>query len=150
VSTFTAADLNGIHACKARYWRGVDTKDWALFDEVFTVDGVLDSSDDAVRGGRKAEHGIHRGRAAIVSMLQRMLADAVTVHHGHQPEITVIDETNATGIWAMEDEIWFPESFPIRHLHGYGHYHDTYVREPDGIWRMTHSRLTRLRVDTDL
>jgi hypothetical protein len=149
VSSF-AVDLDAIHQCKARYWRAVDSKNWHLFDEVFTEDGVLDSSEDAVRGGRPAEQGIHRGRTTIVAMLCRMLADATTIHHGHQPEIAFVDTNSATGIWTMEDQIWFPDSFPVRYLHGYGHYHDRYVRGVDNIWRMTHSRLTRVRVDTTL
>jgi hypothetical protein len=34
-------------------------------------------------------------------------------------------------------------------LVGYGHYHDTYVKGPDG-WRISSSKLTRLRRDLTL
>ena len=72
-----------------------------------------------------------------------MLADAVTVHHGHMPEITLTSDTTAAGVWAMEDTIRWPDGTK---LHGFGHYHETYERA-DGTWRIASSTLTRLLVD---
>jgi hypothetical protein len=43
----------------------------------------------------------------------------------------------------MEDELWWPAGSPITHLHGYGHYHETYVKGADG-WRIASMTLTRL------
>jgi SnoaL-like domain len=89
----------------------------------------------------------YSGGDAFVASVQRALADAVSVHHGHMPEIELTSSTSATGIWAMEDELWFPEGAPVRHLHGYGHYHETYRLEDDGRWRIATLRLERLRRD---
>ena len=56
---------------------------------------------------------------------EQTLADAVTVHHGHMPEITLTSSTTASGIWALHDEIVWPDGTRMR---GDGHYHETYER----------------------
>lgn len=71
------------------------------------------------------------------------LADVVTVHHCHTPEIEVTSPDTATGVWAMEDMLRFGDG---SELHGFGHYHETYRRTDEG-WRIASSRLTRLRMD---
>jgi hypothetical protein len=43
----------------------------------------------------------------------------------------------------MEDMLWWPPGGPMTHMHGYGHYHETYERTSDG-WRIKTLRLTRL------
>ena len=55
------------------------------------------------------------------------------MHHGHMPEIELTSDTTATGIWAMEDHLWWPEGSALQHLHGYGHYHETYVKLAGGL-----------------
>jgi hypothetical protein len=67
----------------------------------------------------------------------------ITVHHGHMPEIELTSPTTATGIWAMEDHLWWPAGSPITSLHGYGHYHETYRKSSEG-WRIATLTLTRL------
>lgn len=54
--------------------------------------------------------------------------------------------TTARGVWAMTDLV---RLLPAVTLHGYGHYHETYEKQ-DGQWRITSSRLTRLREDIAL
>ncbi len=133
--TDRVADLEQIRQLKARYFRLMDTKDWDGLREVFTADAVIDTTEDS---GTVIE-----GVDEYLPFLISQIGDVVTAHHGHMPEITFIDDDAATGIWAMEDELWWPEGSPIRHLHGYGHYHETYVRT-DGHWRIASLRLTRL------
>ena len=67
----------------------------------------------------------------------------VTVHHGHMPEIEVTSPTTATGVWAMEDRLRWPDG---SELLGFGHYHEAYEKV-DGSWRIKSSTLTRLRMD---
>ena len=69
-----------------------------------------------------------------------------TVHHVHAPEISLTSMTAARGVWAMTDLV---RLLPAVTLHGYGHYHETYEKR-DGQWRITSSRLTRLREDIAL
>jgi hypothetical protein len=63
------------------------------------------------------------------------------------PEITLLSDTEAEGIWAMFDyvETELP-SGPIK-IQGYGHYFETYRKGPDGEWRISSKRNVRLRLD---
>jgi uncharacterized protein (TIGR02246 family) len=129
--------IEQIKQLKARYFRLMDTKDWAGFRELFTPDVRIDVTSDGA--------GVFEGLDAFLDMLLPALAGVVTVHHGHMPEIRITSATTATGIWAMEDRLQFPEGGPIKKVHGWGHYHDTYVMS-DGAWRIASSKLTRLRM----
>jgi hypothetical protein len=64
-------------------------------------------------------------------------------------EIAPTSPTTSTGIWAMEDERWWPEGAPLRHEHGFGHRYETY-QSVKGGWRFTGMTLTRLRRQLDL
>jgi hypothetical protein len=75
--------------------------------------------------------------------LQKVLAGATTVHHGHMPEIELTSPTTATGVWALHDIVIWPDG---TRLDGYGHYHETYEKR-DGEWRIKTSTLTRLHTD---
>jgi len=143
-----ALAIRQIHALKARYFRFMDTKDWDGLRTVFTDDAVQDMSGEALRRGQPAESGITRGRDAIVDRMQNALRHILTVHHGHMPEIQLLSDTEASGIWAMEDNLrWEDPTSPLAELRGFGHYHETY-RAVDGEWQIASSRLDRLRVDT--
>lgn len=135
--------IEAIRQLKARYFRCVDSKDWGGFAAVFADDVQFDIGDD-VPGC------VLRSPAAIVELTSRGLSNCVSVHHGHCPEINVTSASSAEGIWPMEDMLrWQPGSgSPIRALHGYGHYCETY-RKIDGQWRIQSLKLTRLRVDTE-
>ena len=95
--------IEEIRALKARYFRCLDTKDWAGFGEVFAEDAVFDISDD-VPGG------VVNGRDKIVTAASVPLTDCVSIHHGHCPEIEIISATTASGIWAMEDMLRWSET----------------------------------------
>jgi hypothetical protein len=89
------------------------------------------------------------GRQALTEAIVKVLDGAVrvtSVHHGHTPEITLTSDTTATGVWAMEDMLWWTRENDEEHLHGYGHYHEKY-RKVDGVWLIAYRNLTRLRVD---
>jgi hypothetical protein len=139
-------DIEAIKRLKGRYFRLMDTKDWAGFRRLFTDDVTVDVSVDGA--------GVFEGVDALLAMLEPTLAEVVTVHHGHTPEIELTSPTTATGIWAMEDHLRFPEGneLGISELHGYGHYHETYAKSEDGDgdrgeWRISSTRLNRLRLD---
>ncbi len=134
-------DLEAIHQLKSRYFRTLDTKDWDGFLDVFTPEVIIDMT---AEGGVRSE-----GAAQFVAAVRSSIEEAVTVHHGHTPEVTITSPTTATGVWAMEDHIWWPEGSPIRHLHGYGHYHETYAKTEKG-WRIASMALTRLHREFQL
>ena len=131
-------DLEAIRQLKARYFRFMDTKDWEGLASVFTTDVHIDMTGE---GG-----GVTESVETYLPFLIGQIGEVTTVHHGHMSEIGFDGADRAHGIWAMEDELWWPEGSPLRHLHGYGHYHETYRREPQGwlISSMTLTRLTRL------
>ena len=130
-----------IKQVRARYFRCVDSRNWEGFLALFRPDAVLDLTDDL---GHK-----FRGHEEILSVV-RGIEGSVSVHHGHMPEIEFTSATRASGIWAMEDVLfWAPGSkSPISKLHGYGHYHDVYVCT-DGRWQFESVTLRRIRVDTE-
>ncbi len=128
-------EIEAIRRLKARYFRLMDTKDWAGMREVFADDVVIDTSE---AGG-----DVERGADEFIAFLRDALGDAVTVHHGHMPEIDLTSDTTATGIWALHDIIVWSTGM---RLDGYGHYHETYEKT-DGEWRIKSSKLTRLHTD---
>jgi hypothetical protein len=127
-----------IKQLKARYFRCMDTKQWAGWEDVFTADAVMDVSEEQV------SQSVIKGRDKIIPFVSKVLEGVVTVHHGHMPEIEVTSETTARGIWSMEDKLRWPDGKTT--LHGYGHYHETYEKV-DGRWRIKTLKLTRLRID---
>lgn len=139
LETLLAAEA--IRNLKARYFRCVDTKDWAGFAALFTLDAAFDVSDDL-------PGGVLTGAAKIAEIVSASLAGCVSVHHGHCPEITLTSDTTATGVWAMEDRLrWSQDSArPGQTLHGYGHYLETYVKVGDQ-WLIESMKLRRLRID---
>ena len=128
-------DIEAIKQLKARYFRTMDTKDWAGMRQVFSDDVVLDTSE---AGGSVA-----RGADEFMTFLQEVLRGAVTVHQGHMPEIELTSPTAATGIWALNDVVIWPDG---TRLMGYGHYHETYEKVGDH-WKIKSSKLTRLHTD---
>jgi SnoaL-like domain len=164
--------IEAIKRLKARYFRCLDTKDWNGYLAVFTPDARIDSSwagipidytgkprviDGVVPPPPTPEWDWH-DPVKFVENLSKLLENVTTVHHGHMPEIELTSPTTATGIWAMEDKLLYPQAPPssgprgsgpqggTREMHGYGHYTETYERQADG-WRIKSLRLTRVRVD---
>ena len=135
--------IEAIRQLKARYFRCMDTKDWDGFGAVFADDAELDISQEM---GDNAAPIV--GREPIVRLVRRAVTDATTIHHGHMPEITIESADSATGVWAMEDHLFWPEGAPLRSMHGYGHYHERYRRTSEG-WQIAAMALTRLRVDVE-
>jgi uncharacterized protein (TIGR02246 family) len=127
-------DIEEIKQLKARYFRLMDTGQWEAWAEVFAEDASL-------RWGPE-EGAIVHGRDRIVKSVRRILKDAVTVHHGHMPEIEILSSDRARGIWSMFDHVDTPE-FELR---GFGHYEEEYVKR-DGRWVIHRLVLTRLRED---
>jgi hypothetical protein len=137
--------LAEIKKLKAKYFLGVDTQDFDLIrNEVFTEGVTFQFSEF------REEPFV--GADEVLAMFAEGLTGKHSVHHGHMPIIEVTSETTARGIWAMEDRIYqgAPNSSAkgAMSLHGFGHYHETYVRTGGG-WRIESVRLTRLHLQTN-
>lgn len=144
--------IEEIKTLKARYFRAVDEKDAALLRETFAQDVELDyrdSTTDPETGDYAVSSvtgDVIHGRDHCVRLIIDALPGIVSVHHGSVPEIDVISETTANGIWPMVDRLKFPSGGEFSEMVGYGHYRETYIKE-DGMWRIRTLRLTRLRID---
>lgn len=128
-------DFEAIRQLKARYFRTMDTKDWAGMRKVFTDDVVADTS--------SAGGSVITGADEFIRFLEETLSGATTVHQGHMPEIELTSPTTATGIWVLNDLVIWPDG---TRLDGYGHYHETYEKVGDD-WRIKSLQLTRLHTD---
>jgi hypothetical protein len=133
-----------IKQLKAKYFLGVDTQDFDLIrDQVFIPDVSFTLPEFRPEP--------YRGADKVLGMFGEGLGGMHSVHHGHMPIIEITSETTATGIWAMEDRIYWGKPSDAKkgalYLHGFGHYHETYVKTDAG-WRIETVRLTRLRRET--
>jgi 3-hydroxyisobutyrate dehydrogenase-like beta-hydroxyacid dehydrogenase len=133
------ADIEAIKQLKARYFRFIDTKDWAAFRDLFTED---------------CKHYLPQESAVpfmtnddYFAMNEQLLTPGVTTHHGHMPEITFLSDTEAEGIWAMHDYVQIEPPSGRVSIMGWGHYFETYRKCDDGNWRISSKRNERLRLD---
>ncbi len=125
-----------IRRLKARYFRCVDLRAWEEFADLFTEDFMPDFGESTSGPRTKAE---------FVASVARHFAAGISIHHGHEPEIDVLDADTATGLWPMYDHVESPaDSGYVNHT-GWGHYREEYRRGADGRWRISRSRLTRLK-----
>jgi hypothetical protein len=142
------AAVEEIKGLKARYFRCLDLRDWAGMHDVFATDAVMDMREEMASlveaGMNVTGEGLIIGRDEIIQSMSAAVTPTRTVHHGHMPEIELLSDSEATGVWAMEDVILFPPGSPKERLQGYGHYHEAYARGPDSRWRIAKLRLTRL------
>lgn len=129
------SDLEDIRTLKHRYFRGIDTADWALLEPLFTSDVAVD-----YRGGNYRVR--LSGRDNMLDFLANSFhSGAVAMHHGHMPEITLTGEDTAEGIWYLEDIFINLES--RSHTIGSAIYRDWYVRE-NGTWRIARTEYDRV------
>jgi len=131
-------DIEMIKQTKARYFRFLDGKQWSDWRTCFTDDMHFYLGQDP--------KSVTSSGDEFVAYVSKLLADTVTVHQGHMPEVDLTSDTTATGIWAMFD--WVDhKSDPETSMQGYGHYVEDYEKGGDGKWRIKNLRLTRIRTD---
>ena len=145
----TLLAIEEIKKLKARYFQNLDFKNWEELAQLFTPDAVIDYSEhprDLIeQHGRDEikpapEAWVFTGGAAVVRFLGPLLADVVSVHHGHDPQVTVTGADAATGFWSLYDRLEFKDEV----YHGYGHYQEEY-RRVQGKWLISHLVLIRRR-----
>lgn len=120
-------DIEDIKQLKARYCICVAKEDWKTFETLFAEDLQFITTDGVV----------HEPRSGFMAFHKKNIQEAKLwgVIHCYTPLITLTGADNATGIWAMEDfHVWPGNEGPRIGHHAYGHYHEEYVRLPDG-WR---------------
>lgn len=130
----TLQTIEAIRRLKARYFRCLDSKEWAQLRACFTDDFT------ALVEGPHPDIVFNNPEEYITTNTQ-LLNDVVTVHQGHTSEIDVLSETEAKGIWSMYDRVEMPDNA----FEGWGHYHETY-RLVDGQWKISRMHITRLAI----
>jgi hypothetical protein len=129
------SDLEDIRTLKHRYFRGIDTADSKLLEGLFTEDLTVD-----YRGGNYRV--TVKGRKDMLTFLANSFtSDAVAMHHGHMPDITLTGPDTATGIWYLED-IFVSLERKI-HTIGTAIYKDEYRRE-GGTWKIAKTEYDRV------
>ncbi len=119
-------EIELIKQLKYRYFRALDTKNWALITTCLTEDAV------ARYGGGKYSFD---GRDNIIKFFEKSLntPKRITLHHGHHPEINLTSPETATGIWYLQDLVI--DLIGNTTLRGAGFYHDDYVKE-NAEWKI--------------
>jgi uncharacterized protein (TIGR02246 family) len=112
-----------------QYARGADTRDAALFADVFSDDGVLVTS-----------RGEVKGREELLTIAPKLSRYRATMHLVANHSVDFQDGDHATGVT-------YCQASHVREVEGVDKvyvmnivYHDVYVREPRG-WRIAHRRL---------
>ncbi len=126
-------EIEAIKQLKYHYMRCIDQKRWKEIGDCFTEDATCSYS-----GGRYA----FEGRDPIVRFLVESMdrPSFLSSHRVHHPEIELVDEGSATGIWALEDTV-----IDTQHgitLQGAAFYEDRY-RKQDGRWKLQHTGYER-------
>ena len=131
-------ELQAIYDLKGRRDHAVDQKDWDTYARLHTDDyRAMSIGPTPIIGGR-----------AAANQLAVQLANVTTVHHCHTPVIEFQDRSHATGVWAMEDNLFWRRNGEKQWLRGFGFYHETYVKGADGQWRFSYRKLVRTHAET--
>lgn len=119
-------EIEKIKQLKARYLRGLDTNDWALFESSMSEDCT---------GRYNSGKLSFDTREDIVDFMRQNLSGekVLTLHQGHQPEIEIIDEATARASWYLQDIVIHLEA-GVR-IYGSAVYEDSYRKE-GGEWRI--------------
>ena len=152
MSLQTLLETKAIECLKARYLRCADTKQWEALSDCFCDDIVCDfrgATTDPVSGQHllPGSDMVLSGRDQVMSTIIAALDTVPSIHAAFLPEIELLSETDAKGIWAMTDKLYIGAGDDAQILVGYGHYHETY-QKLEGRWKIKSLRLVRLKVET--
>lgn len=128
-------DIESIKQLKHAYFRCIDTANMEELATLFHEDVVVD-----FKGG--GYHWQLNGKEEYMGNIGSSFSkQTIGQHHGHHPEIEVLSESEATGIWYLEDKFWV-----LNHKFyttGTVLYWDRYVKE-NGKWLIRETRYERL------
>jgi ketosteroid isomerase-like protein len=136
-------DIEDIKQLKARYCRLIDQKNWKELETNFALDARIEIA--GAPGGANDTQQFGSAHA-FVEGLQQLMEPLVSVHQVHAPEIQILSPESAQGTWTISDRLVFPDGSPLKILHGWGIYYETY-RKDSGRWRFASIRLERLLVE---
>ena len=128
-------DIEAIKQLKHAYFRCIDTANLeelgTLFHDDVTVHFV----------GGTYEWKVEGKQDYLANIRYSFNKASVGHHNGHQPEIRMLSDREATGVWYLADNMWI-----LNHkakTHGTALYWDRYVKE-NGRWLIIDTRYERL------
>ncbi len=128
-------DMEAVRQLKHAYFRCIDTANFAelatLFHEDVSVDFV----------GGTYEWKLEGRDEYLESIQKSFTSQAVGHHNGHHPEIQMLSETEATGIWYLTDNMWILSGNFF--TTGTAVYWDRYVKL-DGRWLIKDTKYRRI------
>lgn len=127
-------DIEAIKRLKHAYFRAIDSADLALMNTLVTPDVEVHFV------GGDYEWRLE-GRDQYVEAIGRNFnSEVIAQHNGHHPEITIVSDTEAEGVWYLHDNFYNLRAKLF--TTGTAFYHDRY-RKVDGQWRIASTRYTR-------
>ncbi|MAI79447.1 MAG: hypothetical protein CL917_10935 [Deltaproteobacteria bacterium] len=128
-------DIEAIKQVKHAYFRCIDTANFQELEGLFHEDVLVHFV------GGNYEWKL-QGRDEYLSSIKAAFnRESIGHHNGHHPEIQVLSETEATGIWYLSDNMWvFNFDFFTT---GTAIYWDRYVKE-NGRWLIRETRYERI------
>jgi hypothetical protein len=128
-------DIEAIKQLKGTYFRCLDT---ANFDEI----GTLFHEDVSVHFWGGSYEWTLQGRGEYLESLQKsFITTSIGHHNGHTPEIQILSETEATGIWYLADNMWILNANFL--TQGTAVYWDRYLKV-DGRWLIKDTKYRRI------
>ncbi len=128
-------DIEAIKQLKHAYFRCIDTANLEELGSLFHPDVKVHFI------GGTYEWQLTGSDEYVSSIGQSFNKRSVGHHNGHQPEIQMLSETEATGIWYLTDNMWVMQHNAF--TTGTAIYWDRYVKQ-DGRWLISETRYERL------
>ena len=128
-------DMEAIRQLKYAYFRCIDT---ANMEELATL--FHDDVEVHFKGGNY-EWQLTGKDEYVSNVGQAFNSRAVGHHNGHHPEIQILSETEATGIWYLADNMWILDHRFF--TTGTALYWDRY-QKVDGRWLIRETRYERV------
>jgi len=128
-------DIEAVKQVKHAYFRCVDTANLGEMAELLHDDVTVDFV------GGFYEWKLSGKTAYLESLKNSFHRETVGHHNGHQPEIQILSETEATGIWYLTDNMWV-----LNHnffTTGTAIYWDRYEKV-DGRWKILATSYRRI------
>jgi hypothetical protein len=128
-------DIEAIKQLKHSYFRCLDTANWEEMDGLFHDDVRVHFL------GGTYEWKLE-GKTEYLGAIQKSFhKESIGHHNGHHPEIRMLSETEATGIWYLADNMWIMNHKFL--TTGTAIYWDRYVKE-EGRWKIRDTKYRRL------
>jgi len=128
-------DIEAIKQLKHAYFRCIDTANLEELASLFHDDVLVH-----FKGGGY-EWQLNSKQEYVDNVGMAFSNQAIGHHNGHHPEIQILSETEATGIWYLADNMWIlnHKAFTT----GTALYWDRYVKV-DGRWLIRETRYERI------